>query len=34
MTTRREFIHKAALGTAGITLGAKSYSRVLGANDI
>lgn len=33
MTTRREFIQKAALGTAGITLGAKSYSRVQGAND-
>ena len=33
MTTRREFIQKAALGTAGITLGAKSYSRIPGAND-
>ncbi len=33
MTTRREFVQKAALGTAGIALGAKSYSRVLGAND-
>ncbi len=33
MTTRREFVQKAALGTAGITLGARSYSRVLGAND-
>ena len=33
MTTRREFVQKAALGTAGITLGAKSYSRILGAND-
>ena len=33
MTTRREFIQKAALGTAGLTLGAKSYSRILGAND-
>jgi len=33
MTTRREFIQKTALGTAGITLGAKSYSRILGAND-
>ena len=33
MTTRREFIQKAALGTAGLTLGAKSYSRIQGAND-
>ena len=33
MTNRREFVKKAALGTAGITLGAKSYSRVQGAND-
>lgn len=33
MTTRREFIQKTALGTAGFTLGAKSYSRILGAND-
>jgi predicted dehydrogenase len=33
MTTRREFIQKAALGTAGLTLGAKSYSRVLGSNE-
>src|SRR5512133_2179814 len=33
MTTRREFVQKAALGTAGFTLGAKSYSRILGAND-
>jgi len=33
MTTRREFVQKAALGTAGLTLGAKSYSRILGAND-
>ena len=33
MTTRREFVQKAALGTAGIALGAKSYSRVIGAND-
>ena len=33
MTTRREFIQKAALGTAGLTLGARSYSRILGAND-
>ena len=33
MTTRREFVQKTALGTAGIALGAKSYSRILGAND-
>ncbi|MCE5345111.1 MAG: Gfo/Idh/MocA family oxidoreductase [Bacteroidales bacterium] len=33
MATRREFIQKAALGTAGLTFGAKSYSRILGAND-
>jgi predicted dehydrogenase len=33
MATRREFIQKTALGAAGLTLGAKSYSRVLGAND-
>lgn len=33
MTTRREFIQKTALGAAGITLSAKSYSRILGAND-
>jgi predicted dehydrogenase len=33
MTTRREFIQKAALGTAGLTLGAKSYSRILGSNE-
>ncbi len=33
MTTRREFIQKAALGTAGLALGAKSYSRILGSND-
>ena len=33
MTTRREFIQKSALGAAGMTLGAKSYSRILGAND-
>jgi predicted dehydrogenase len=33
MATRREFVQKAALGTAGLTLGAKSYSRILGAND-
>jgi predicted dehydrogenase len=33
MTTRRDFIQKAALGAAGLTLSAKSYSRVLGSND-
>jgi len=33
MATRREFIQKSALGAAGVTLGAKSYSRILGAND-
>ncbi len=33
MTTRREFIQKTAMGAAGLTLGAKSYSRILGAND-
>jgi predicted dehydrogenase len=33
MATRREFIQKTALGTAGLTLGAKSYSQVIGAND-
>jgi predicted dehydrogenase len=33
MTTRRDFIHKSALGAAGLTLTAKSYSRVLGSND-
>jgi predicted dehydrogenase len=33
MTTRREFIQKAALGAAGLTMGAKSYSRILGSND-
>jgi predicted dehydrogenase len=33
MTTRREFVQKAVLGTAGFTLGAKSYSRIQGAND-
>jgi len=33
MTTRIKFIQTAALGTAGLTLGAKSYSRVLGSND-
>jgi predicted dehydrogenase len=33
MTTRRDFIQKAALGAAGLTLSAKSYSRVIGSND-
>lgn len=33
MANRREFIQKSALGVAGLTLGAKSYSRILGAND-
>jgi len=33
MTTRREFIQKAAFGTAALSLGAKSYSRIPGAND-
>jgi predicted dehydrogenase len=33
MTTRREFIQKTALGAAGLTFGAKSYSRILGSND-
>jgi predicted dehydrogenase len=42
MATRRQFVQKTALGAAGLTLGAKglatalnakSYSRVLGAND-
>ncbi|MDX9930763.1 MAG: Gfo/Idh/MocA family oxidoreductase [Bacteroidales bacterium] len=33
MTTRRDFVKKSALGAAGITFGAKSYGRILGAND-
>jgi len=33
MTTRREFVKKTALGAAGVTFGAKSYARILGAND-
>jgi predicted dehydrogenase len=33
MTTRREFIYKSAIGAAGMTLSAKSYSRILGSND-
>ncbi len=33
MSTRREFVQKAALGAAGIALSAKSYSRIQGSND-
>jgi len=38
MSNRREFIQKSALGTAGLTIGgiamsAKSYGRIIGAND-
>ncbi|HTY38447.1 MAG TPA: Gfo/Idh/MocA family oxidoreductase [Bacteroidota bacterium] len=35
MNSRREFLKKAALGTAGLAVGlhAKSYARILGAND-
>ena len=35
MKSRREFLKKAALGTAGLAIGlnAKSYARILGAND-
>ena len=33
MAIRRESIQKSALGAAGLSLGAKSYSRILGAND-
>ena len=33
MSTRRDFIQKTALGAAGLTLGARSYARILGAND-
>ena len=33
MATRREFIEKSTLGAAGLTLGARSYSRILGSND-
>ncbi len=33
MPTRREFIQKTALGAAGLTLSARSYSRILGSND-
>jgi len=33
MATRREFIQKAALGSAAMAFSAKSYSRIIGAND-
>jgi predicted dehydrogenase len=33
MTTRREFVQKAALGAAGVAFSARSYSRIPGAND-
>jgi predicted dehydrogenase len=33
MTTRRDFVKTTALGAAGLTLSAKSYSRIIGAND-
>lgn len=33
MSTRREFIQKSAIGAAGLSLSAKSYSRILGSND-
>ena len=39
METRRNFIKKSALGVAGLAMGstmgmsAKSYSRIIGAND-
>jgi predicted dehydrogenase len=33
MTTRREFIQKAALGTAAFSMSSLSYSRILGSND-
>jgi len=38
MSNRREFIQKSAIGAAGLTLGgmamsAKSYGRIIGAND-
>jgi predicted dehydrogenase len=33
MSTRRDFIQKTALGAAGLTLSARSYSRILGANN-
>ena len=33
MATRREFIQKTAIGAAGLTFGAKSYSRIMGSND-
>lgn len=33
MTTRRQFVKTTALGAAGVALSAKSYSRIIGAND-
>ena len=33
MASRREFIKKTALGAAGLSMGAKSYSRIMGSND-
>ncbi len=33
MTSRRDFMKKAALGSAAIAFSARSYSRILGAND-
>ncbi|NMC37046.1 MAG: Gfo/Idh/MocA family oxidoreductase [Bacteroidales bacterium] len=33
MTTRRLFIQKASLGAASVVFSAKSYSRIIGAND-
>lgn len=33
MATRREFIQKSAIGAAGLSFGAKSYSRIIGSND-
>jgi predicted dehydrogenase len=33
MTSRREFIRNAALGAASVTFSARSYGRILGAND-
>ena len=33
MATRRVFVKKASLGAASIVFSAKSYSRIVGAND-
>jgi hypothetical protein len=35
MNTRREFLRNVAVGTAGVAVGlsARSYARILGAND-